>query len=246
MGDGILRPITGSVAHLCVDMQRLFSAAGPWPTPWMQRVLPRVRALCEAYPHHTLFTRFVPPWRAEDMPGTWRRYYRKWQSATLEHLDSELLELMPPLSALVPPAAVIDKMGYSAFSNSWLDNHLRRRAIDTLVISGSETDVCVLSTVLGAVDRGYRAIVATDGVCSSSDEGHDSMLRLFQQRYSVQVETADVETILRAWKDDRLHAGRASEAASLPPGPAPYGSAGRLAVAGNALEGHVFAGRLKG
>ena len=39
--------------------------------------------------------------------------------------------------------------------------------------SGSETDVCVLATVLDAVDIGYRVIVVRDAICSSSDEGHD-------------------------------------------------------------------------
>ena len=44
-----------------------------------------------------------------------------------------------------------------------------RTSVDTLVISGSETDVCVLSTVLGAVDRGYRVVIAIDALCSSSN-----------------------------------------------------------------------------
>ena len=30
-----------NAAHLCLDMQRLFSFEGPWPTPWMERVLPK-------------------------------------------------------------------------------------------------------------------------------------------------------------------------------------------------------------
>jgi len=35
-------PLTPRTVHLCVDMQRLFSRDGPWPTPWMDRVLPVV------------------------------------------------------------------------------------------------------------------------------------------------------------------------------------------------------------
>jgi nicotinamidase-related amidase len=34
--------------------------------------------------------------------------------------------------------------------------------IDTIVASGGEIDVCVLATVLGAVDAGFRVIIATD------------------------------------------------------------------------------------
>ena len=74
---------------------------------------------------------------------------------------------------------------YSAFGNPQLHQHLRERQIDTLIISGSETDVCVLSSILAAVDYGYRIIIAEDAVCSSSDDGHDALLGLFNQRFDV-------------------------------------------------------------
>jgi nicotinamidase-related amidase len=46
---------------------------------------------------------------------------------------------------------------------------LTQKHVNTLVVSGGETDVCVLATVLAAVDRGYRVILAQDALCSSSD-----------------------------------------------------------------------------
>jgi nicotinamidase-related amidase len=147
-------------------MQRLFTADGPWPTPWMERVLPTVARIAERFPERTVFTRFIPPARPEEMPGRWRRYYEKWAIATREKLDPRLLELLPALARLAPPAQVIDKSRYSAFALSKLDAHLRARGADALVVTGSETDVCVLATVLGAVDRGYRVVLVTDGVRS--------------------------------------------------------------------------------
>jgi nicotinamidase-related amidase len=62
-----------------------------------------------------------------------------------------------------------------------------RMAVD---VSGSETDVCVLATVLDAVDIGYRVIVVRDAICSSSDEGHDMLMRLYHTLYTEQIETA--------------------------------------------------------
>jgi nicotinamidase-related amidase len=47
--------------HLCVDMQRIFSTEGPWPTPWMERVLPTVTRIAERFPERTVFTRFITP-----------------------------------------------------------------------------------------------------------------------------------------------------------------------------------------
>ena len=57
----------------------------------------------------------------------------------------------------------------------------------------------MLATVLAAVDLGYPVIVVRDAICSSSDQGHDMLMRLYHTRYTEQIETADVETILAAW-----------------------------------------------
>jgi nicotinamidase-related amidase len=194
------QPLTARAVHLCIDMQRIFSSDGPWPTPWMERVLPVVAALAGRFPERTVFTRFITPERPEDMPGVWRVYYEKWRETTRRHLDPRLLELLPPLAKLVPPATVIDKTRYSAFTEPDLPAHLRRRMADALIVTGSETDVCVLATVLGAVDHGYRIVLVRDAVCSSSDEGHDALMEIYERRYNVQIETADAETVLRAWQ----------------------------------------------
>jgi nicotinamidase-related amidase len=68
-----------------------------------------------------------------------------------------------------------------------------------LIITGGETDVCVLSTVLGAVDRGYRVIVVPDALCSSSDTTHDAGLKLYSERYAEHVETVAADQILSNW-----------------------------------------------
>jgi nicotinamidase-related amidase len=198
--DLLPEPLSQRMVHLCVDMQRIFAPGGPWSTPWMPRVLPLVAEIAGRFPERTVFTRFITPARADDMPGMWRRYYEKWRAATREKLDPELLELLPPLARLVPPATLIDKTRYSGFAGSALLSHLRAREADGLIVTGSETDVCVLATVLDAVDIGYRVILVRDAVCSSSDEGHEDLLRLYHRRYSEQIETADAETILSSWR----------------------------------------------
>ena len=129
----------------------------------------------------------------------WQRYYTRWRNTTRECIDLEMLKLVAPLESLIPPATVIDKTRYSAFAGSDLRAHLMQRETNTLVITGSETDVCVLSTIMGAVDIGYRVILVRDAVCSSSDEGHEAMLNLLHRRYTEQIETANAEDILSNW-----------------------------------------------
>jgi len=162
-------------------------------------VLPVIAEIAERYADRTIFTRFVPARHPDELPGSWRRYYRRWAELTLERIEPGLIQLVPPLARLSPPAVTIDKRVYSPFAEPALSAELRRRRADTLVITGAETDVCVLAAVLGAVDRGYRVVLATDALCSSSDETHDALMTLYRTRYAEQIETAESEEILAAW-----------------------------------------------
>lgn len=200
MASGLRTPLGKNSIHLCVDMQKLYLPGGPWPNPWMERVLPAVAAISERYADRTIFTRMIPPQSAEEMPGKWQEFYSKWPEATRRQLQPDCLDLVPPLQDFVPPALVVDKTRYSAFALSSLSGHLENRRTDALVITGAETDMCVLATVLGAIDRGYPVVVITDAVCSYSDEGHESLLALYRQRFSVQIETTTLETLLDHWR----------------------------------------------
>lgn len=193
-------PPGAQVIHLCLDMQRLFGPDGPWPTPWMERVLPTVVKIVERNPSRTIFTRFIPPVTADEAPGMWRPYYRKWENVTRRALDPAMLELMPSLQRYVPPARTFDKPVYSAFAGGTLHGELQHAGINTLIVTGAETDVCVLSTILGAVDLGYRVILVKQALCSSSDESHDMLLALYARRFDLQVELAEAEQLLDIWK----------------------------------------------
>lgn len=182
-------------------MQTIFAERTDWHLPWLERVLPTVLRIASARPERTIFTRFVPPARPEEMPGTWRRYYARWRHMTLDRLDPSMVGLVPALAALAPPATVIDKHVYSPFIEPGLREHLRARRIDTLIVTGAETDVCVLAAVLAAVDHGYRVILARDALCSASDHTHDALLSLYHERFTEQIEAADTAAILDPWTD---------------------------------------------
>jgi nicotinamidase-related amidase len=182
--------------HICVDMQRMFAEDTPWNVPWMEAISPKVCEVAERFPSRTLFTRFIPPRKAEEMHGQWRVYYEKWWMMTREHLPAEMFDLVFPLKRLVPPAGLLDKQTYSPWIDGRLHALLRDDDVHTLVVSGGETDVCVLATVLGGIDLGYRIVVLKDAVCSGADETHDASLTLLGDRFSIQIELMATEEFL--------------------------------------------------
>jgi len=195
-------PIENAV-HLCVDMQRIFAKGGIWETPWMERVLPTIVDIVGRYPARTVFTRFITPASPEEAQGQWRPYFERWRVATRNGLGGAQLDLVPDLARYVPPAAVVDRLAYSAFFRSPLANFLTERGVRTVILSGAETDVCVLSTALDAVNIGFRVVIVEDALCSSSDAGHDALMTMYRLRFSEQIDLVTAEGLTELWRPER-------------------------------------------
>ncbi len=192
-------PLSDRDVHLCVDMQRMFAEETDWHTPWMKRIVPNVVRIAQTKPAQTICTRFYPPEKPADAHGAWIRYYERWTSMTLEHLGEAMVDLIPELKAIRPPLECLDKAVFSPWLDPVLEGRLRERGCTSVVVTGGETDVCVLATVLGAVDRGYRVVVVEDALCSSADEVHEAVKLLYSTRFGQQIEMASTEAVLGAW-----------------------------------------------
>lgn len=192
----IQQMIDGEWAHVCVDMQLLFAEQTDWHAPWLERVLPAIEALVDGRADRTIFTRFIPPQTRDNAHGAWRDYYARWPNMVRDQLEPELLELVHSLKRYVPPARTFDKSIYSPWLSGDLHHFLRASGVETLVVSGGETDVCVLATVLGAIDLGYRVIVPSDAVFGSADATHDGVIELYASRFQTQLSITTVDELL--------------------------------------------------
>jgi nicotinamidase-related amidase len=75
---------------------------------------------------------------------------------------------------------VIDKPGKGAFCQTDLELMLRNRGIETLLVCGVTTEVCVNTTVREANDRGFRCIVIGDCCASYFPEFHEMGLAMIK------------------------------------------------------------------
>ncbi|WP_431278755.1 cysteine hydrolase family protein [Leifsonia poae] len=79
------------------------------------------------------------------------------------------------IDARILPAGgeiVVRKSRVGAFGTTDLDDQLRARGIDTLVLAGISTSGVVLSTVRDASDCDYRIVVLADGCFDRDEEVH--------------------------------------------------------------------------
>ncbi len=185
--------------HVVIDIQRLFAEPTAWHCSAIPGLLPAIASLLAHRPDAAAFARFIPAANAADAAGLWRGYYEHWDSVTTDRLAPGMLDVLPVLTDLAPTAPMLDKSGYSVFSADAFAPLLGARQTDTLILSGVETDVCLLSTVFEAVDRGLRVIVVADAVASSDTNGHTAALSLLARRFDQQVEIATAAEIAAAW-----------------------------------------------
>lgn len=80
-------------------------------------------------------------------------------------------ELVPE-AGVQPGDLIVAKRQWGAFYGTDLEQQLRRRGIDTIVICGIATNFGVESTARQAFDQGYKLVFVEDATTSMSDEWH--------------------------------------------------------------------------
>ena len=108
-----------------------------------------------------------------------------WSRGSFEYdVVSELTPLADEL--------VIDKNASSAFNGTGIDQLLRNLGLDTLVVAGMATDMCVETTARDAADRGYNVIVVEDATATFFAEHHRAALSALTRVYT------------QVWSSDRV------------------------------------------
>src|ERR1700729_3130902 len=92
----------------------------------------------------------------------------------------------------------INKPGKGAFSQTDLDLMLHNRGIDTLLVCGVTTEVCVNTTVREANDRGYRCIVLSDCCASYFPQFHEMGLAMIKAQGGIFGSVASSQSLLSA------------------------------------------------
>lgn len=194
------RGLWDNALHVTIDMQRLFAEDTPWHTPSLGSILPNVVRLCEAQPDRTVYARFVVPANAQQASGSWKAYFDRWNMMTGDVLDPSMLDLVEPLSSIAARGWVVDKSTYSIFAVPGFSERLAGERVDTLIMSGVETDVCVYASMLAAVDLGYRVVLVTDALGSADAKAHDAVLQHLVPRLPEQIELMTTAAVLERWK----------------------------------------------
>ena len=156
----------GRTALVVVDMQNIFVADSPVAAPLGTEVAERLNGLAAAC-------------RESGIPVIWTRYVVRPDGSNVGLLG----ERIPAVAAGVinndaPSAAlhelmdvhsgdiVVDKPRFGAFYATDLEVILRSRGIDTIILGGINTNVCVDTTAREAAVREFRVLFLSDGTAN--------------------------------------------------------------------------------
>jgi nicotinamidase-related amidase len=131
------------------------------------------------------------------IPPTSRMGARLGASARAFHDDSPTTAV----HARVAPGdgdIVVRKTRVGAFSTTDLDEHLRDRGVDTVILAGISTSGVMLSTVRDASDRDYRVLVLADATADPEPDVHAFLIERIFPRQADVITTAQLEGLLSA------------------------------------------------
>lgn len=95
-----------------------------------------------------------------------------------------------------PSDIIVNKHRYSGFIGTRLDQVLRSHRIETLIMTGVATNVCVESTARDGFMLDYHIVFTSDGTATSRPEAHESTLENIRRHFGVVVTAQEV---IAAW-----------------------------------------------
>jgi ureidoacrylate peracid hydrolase len=181
-------------ALIVVDMQNDFVRVGaPLEVPDARETIDVHRELLSWFRERerpVVFTRFIAgpeptlmwKWSPEIAPPTcccWPGFMRSYPDVEGERECIAVIDELTPL----PGDHQVDKYGYNAFHRTRLTDLLHANGVDTLLITGTVTQICVEDTARGAFHEGFQAAVVADAVSSYAPELHHASLQTLAMKY---------------------------------------------------------------
>lgn len=187
-----LRPDTAAL--LIVDMQNDFVRVGaPLEVPDARETIGIHQQLLSWFRERSrpvVFTRFVAgpnrtlmwDWSPAIAPPVcccWPGFMRSY-----EDVDGER-DCIAVVDELAPRAGEhqVDKYGYNGFHRTRLTDLLHASGVDTVLVTGTVSQICVDDTTRGAFHEGFRAAVIADAVSSYAPDLQQASLRTVAMKY---------------------------------------------------------------
>jgi ureidoacrylate peracid hydrolase len=199
-------------ALVVIDLQHAFmnDEVGFAPVPAARDIVPAVNRLAAAVRQSGGGIFWVKMTHDERCFDEWSVVYEmqtpEFRAKRIAALSEGTLghDLWPDLDVR-PQDEIVKKYRYSAFmpGTSELPDRLRARGFDTVLITGTVTNVCCESSARDANMTNFRTIMVSDGNAALSQEEHDASLTAFYNTFGDVMDTNMIIALLRRSRSAR-------------------------------------------
>jgi ureidoacrylate peracid hydrolase len=183
-------------ALLVIDMQNAFVAPGaPIEVPAARAIVAPINRLAAELRCRGVTIVWVAHENRAD-GRDWAGFFdafvapgRRAEAAAALAAGSKLQQLWPELQVAASDLRVA-KNRYSAFIKSDFEKELRQRGIDTLLLAGTKTNVCVECTARDAMMLDFKVVLVSDCTAALSDDEQRATLENVIQQFG-DVRTAE-------------------------------------------------------
>ena len=203
----------GHTAHLVIDLQNGFLEPGaPLEVPNAREIVPNVNAIASALRRHGGRNVFIRMTIDPETSSSWSNWFEHMHSASSGAViaqafarEAHYWQLWPQLE-IAHADERLEKTRFGAFvaGSSRLDELLRAAGIDTVIISGTLTNVCCESTARDAMQMNYKVVFVADATATISDAAHNATLENMAVWFADVMTTAE---ILRALGEPNARMG---------------------------------------
>jgi len=175
-------------ALVVVDMQNAFMLPGVAHSlcPMAERIVPNINRLASTVRATGGTVFWIKTTFTQEALRSWSTYFEMTSpqrvAKRIEALtaDSPGHRLWSGLD-VQPQDPIVEKNRFSAFiqGSSDLAAVLRARGLDTILVTGTVTNVCCESTARDAMMLNFKTIMVTDGNAATTDEDHAASLIAF-------------------------------------------------------------------
>ena len=94
-------------------------------------------------------------------------------------------DIIDELKPVLPGDYVIEKYWYSAFRNTSLVDILRSEGVDTIIVTGTVTQICVMDTIHEGFTEGFKVIAVSDCVSTWDPLQQQTVLENTAHKYGI-------------------------------------------------------------
>jgi nicotinamidase-related amidase len=180
-------------AVIVIDMLNDF-VTGKLKTDRAKHIIPNIKRLIQAARNNN-----IPVIYTNDAHLPVDPELKKWGEHAMK--GTEGAGVIPQLK----PAKgdyVFEKRTYSGFFETGLDLLLREMGVDTMVLTGLDTNICVRHTAADAFFRGYKIVVPKDATEALSGQEYRQGLEYIRKVYDAEI--TETNDMVERWSGDQV------------------------------------------